>query len=328
MPVILQTRGNGRPGSSPARTLRIGLVNNMPDTALEGTERQFMALLAAALDHSVALTPYFVPEVPRGDGGRIYVEERYFNIAELPEGELDALIVTSAEPRTQSLRDEAYWPRLTELLDWAHAREKSLILSCLAAHAAVLHLDGVKREPLSDKRFGVFWHEVAGGLPLTRDAAPRLRMPHSRWNDLPAGALAAAGYQILTQSPEAGVDCFVKARSRLWLFFQGHPEYAADSLLKEYHRDVRRFLKRERETYPGLPNDYFAPGIDGLLVKFRERAIACRDEAIMADFPLIHGILSPVNSWREPAAVIYRNWLGYLAGTRQPPGSFSARMKR
>lgn len=320
MSVILQTSVNARPGPFPAGTLRIGLLNNMPDSALESTEQQFTALLAAAaVDRSVVLVPYALPEVLRGGWGRNFVEERYSGVEDLWESELDALIVTGAEPRTRSLRDEAYWPRLVEVFDWADARKKSLVLSCLAAHAAVLHLDNIAREPLSGKRFGVFGHRTAAGLPLTRDVAPRLKIPHSRWNDLPAGTLAAKGYQILTQSPEAGVDCFVKARSGLWLFFQGHPEYEADSLLKEYHRDVRRFLARERETYPDLPNDYFAAEIDDRLAEFRERATASRDEALMADFPLSHGILSPVNAWREPAAVIYRNWLDYLAGARAHP---------
>jgi homoserine O-succinyltransferase/O-acetyltransferase len=291
----------------------------MPDTALQGVERQFMALLAATgSDHSVIVIPFAFPEILRNDWGRKYVEEHYFDIGELWESDLDALIVTGAEPRTQSLRNETYWPRLAEVLDWAHEREKSLVLSCLAAHAAVLHLDGIPREPLSDKRFGVYGHEVVGGPLFTWDMTPRLKIPHSRWNDLPAGALAAAGYQILTQSPEAGVDCFVKSQSRLWLFFQGHPEYESDSLLKEYHRDVRRFLTRERETYPGLPNDYFTPKIADLLAKFRERAIASRDEALMVDFPLVHAISAPVNTWRQSAAAIYRNWLDYLVEARRP----------
>jgi homoserine O-succinyltransferase/O-acetyltransferase len=314
VPVILRSRDNHHQSPLPARTLRIGLVNNMPDSALESTERQFTALLAAAgADRSVTLIPYALPEVRREDWGRRYVEERYFSVAELWDAELDALIVTGAEPQTKSLRDEAYWSRLTEVLVWAQACEKPVILSCLAAHVAVLHFDGIVRERLNDKCFGVFAHEVVSRSPLTRDVAQRLRMPHSRWNDLPADALAAGGYQILTQSREAGVDCFVKVRNRLWLFFQGHPEYEGDSLLKEYVRDVKRFLKRERETYPRLPNNYFAPEINARLARFHERALACREEAIMFDFPLTRHVLRPINTWRESGAMIYRNWLSYLA---------------
>jgi len=315
---ILRTRlrDPGRP--SRARALRVGLVNNMPDAALEAAERQFAALLAAAApDHPVAVVPFAFPEVPRSDWGRKYVAEHYFGIEDLWDSDLDALIITGAEPRARSLRDEPYWKRLVETLDWAQASGTSLVLSCLAAHAAALHLDGIAREPLGEKRFGVYEHDVLGGTFLTRNMAPRLRVPHSRWNELPASALVAEGYQILTRSPQAGVDCFVKFRSRPWLFFQGHPEYDADTLLKEYHRDVRRFLKRESETYPGFPNGYFTPEAIDRLDGFRTRALSRRDETLMSEFPVIQGLSAPVNEWRSSAAAIYRNWLGALAEARQ-----------
>jgi homoserine O-succinyltransferase/O-acetyltransferase len=49
----------------------IGLVNNMPDAALDATERQFRALLeAAAAGIDVRLTLYTLPEVPRTEFGR------------------------------------------------------------------------------------------------------------------------------------------------------------------------------------------------------------------------------------------------------------------
>ena len=296
------------------RTLRIGLVNNMPDSALEGTEHQFTALLVAAgSDPSVTLIPYYLPEVRRGDCGQHYVEEHYFSVAELWDAELDALILTGAEPQTKSLCEEAYWSRLTEVLDWAQTSKKAVVLSCLAAQVGVLYFDGIKREPLKDKRFGVFEHDVVSRSPLTRDVPRRLSMPHSRWNDLPADALVAGGYQILTQSPEAGVDCFTKAGNRPWLFFQGHPEYEEDTLLKEYIRDVKRFLKGEREAYPNLPANYFGAEISADLSRFQERALTCREEAILADFPLKERLLKPINTWRKSGARIYRNWLRHLA---------------
>ena len=249
----------------------------------------------------------------RGDDGRRYVEERYFSVAELWDAEVDAVIVTGAEPLTQSLCEEAYWSRLIEVLVWAQTSKKAVVLSCLAAQVGVLYFDGIKREPLKDKRFGVFEHDVISRSPLTRDVPRRLTMPHSRWNELPADALLAGGYQILTQSPEAGVDCFTKAGNRPWLFFQGHPEYEEDTLLKEYIRDVKRFLKREREAYPHLPANYFGAEISSRLRRFQERALICRDEIILADFPLAGKVLRPVNTWRQSGAMIYRNWLRYLA---------------
>ena len=61
-------RGAARTGKR--RTVLIGLVNNMPDTALEATEAQFARMLSAAADSlHVRLRFYFLPEVPRGAAG-------------------------------------------------------------------------------------------------------------------------------------------------------------------------------------------------------------------------------------------------------------------
>ncbi len=66
---------------------------------------------------------------------------------------------------------------------------------------------------------------------------------------MPAEALGECGYQILTESHDAGVELFVKERRNRLLFFQGHPEYDTQTLGREYVRDVRRYLHGERETY-------------------------------------------------------------------------------
>ena len=42
-------------------------------------------------------------------------------------------------------------------------------------------------------------------------------------------------------------------------FFQGHPEYDTHSLLKEYKREVLRFLTGERADEPPYPDNYFSP---------------------------------------------------------------------
>ena len=69
-----------------------------------------------------------------------------------------------------------------------------------------------------------------------------------------------AGYQVLTRSPEIGVDLFIKPGPAPALFFQGHPEYAAETLLREYLRDVGRFLRGEQELHPAPPSGYFDDG--------------------------------------------------------------------
>ena len=67
--------------------------------------------------------------------------------------------MTGTEPRQPDLRNEPYWPALTEVLEWAERNTASTVLSCLAAHAGVLHSDGIPRHRLSDKQFGVFEYQ-------------------------------------------------------------------------------------------------------------------------------------------------------------------------
>src|SRR5438034_9964843 len=80
---------------SDAGCIDIGLINNMPDAALEATERQFLALLDAAADGMVVrLKFYALPEVPRTDLGRRRVSRFYSPIGDLWDSHLDGLIVT------------------------------------------------------------------------------------------------------------------------------------------------------------------------------------------------------------------------------------------
>jgi len=302
---------------SDANCLEIGLVNNMPDAALEATERQFLTLLdAAASGIVVRLTLYALSDVPRTDSGRRHVSSFYSGLGDLWDSKLDGLIVTGTEPRAPNLKDEPYWGSLTSVLEWAEHSTHSTVWSCLAAHAALLHNDGIGRHALRDKRFGIFECPRVSDHHLTAGAPSRLPMPHSRWNDIPEDALTSCGYRVLTRSDHAGVDMFVKQQNSLFVFFQGHPEYEATTLLLEYRRDIKRFLRRERETYPPLPVGYFDGDTVAALTALRERALSDRREERLADFPttLVAGRVT--NTWRSAATRIYRNWLLYLSAQK------------
>ena len=289
----------------------------MPDAALKATERQFFSLLDAAADGIVLrLTLYALPDVPRGDVGRRHVTTFYSDIADLWDSHLDALIVTGTEPRAENLREEPYWGSLTRLLEWAEHNTHSTVWSCLAAHAALLHNDGIRRRALSDKRFGVFECARVSDHPLMAGAPSRLPMPHSRWNDLPEDALRSCGYRVLTRSDDAGVDAFVKENKSLFVFFQGHPEYEANTLLLEYRRDIGRFLRRERETYPTMPRGYFDEETAQALTALQGRALSDRREELLAEFPTALLAGKVTNTWRSAAVRVYRNWLLYMCARK------------
>jgi homoserine O-succinyltransferase len=312
-------------------SLVIGLVNNMPDTALEATEAQFARLLSSAADPlCVRLRLSFLPEVPRGEVGRAHLGSgTYWPIDALLREPLDALIVTGMEPVAPLLSDEPYWQRMGELLQWAETNTTSSIWSCLAAHAAAEILDGVRRRRLESKRCGVFAHTVLPNQPLLEGLSAPVYTPHSRWNELPVEELRAAGYSIVTSSPETGADMFTKQSRSLFVFFQGHPEYEETTLLREYRRDVGRFLRGQQAHYPTLPHQYFSPEALSLLSAFEKRALSEPSSDLLAEFPT--GAIAETlrNTWGAGAIRIYRNWLARLASANKtiqtpPPAKVSS----
>ena len=309
--------------SDRGQRINVGLVNNMPDGALAATERQFLRLLQdASADFDVRLRLYALDSVSRSVEARRDMRARYHSMFSLRATRLDALIVTGAEPRAPSLPEEAYWPELIGVLDLARERTRSTIFSCLAAHAAVLHWDGIARTPLPNKLSGVFAAQVVGRHPLVDGLPIDLSIPHSRLNGLDETALASKGYVTLVRSDEAGADIFVKDEASLLIFLQGHPEYEGDSLAREFRRDLARYLAGERETPPGLPVRYFSAGELAEVEALMERARRERRPELVDCFPLSALRKASDAGWRANSERLYRNWLGLIAERKaalEPP---------
>jgi homoserine O-succinyltransferase len=304
-----QWQRRSRSGSGP---LEVAIVNNMPDSALIATERQFTGLLETAAAGPIRISLYHLPEIARGPEARAVIEARYRPVEELYRRPADALIVTGNEPHARNLADETYWGALSRLADWARDHTTSAIWSCLAAHAAVLHLDGIERQPLAAKRSGVFSSYPRGdtGLP------GRLHICHSRLNEVTGPALIAKGYEILCENTGGQVCIFAKNYRSRFVFFQGHPEYEPDSLAKEYRRDVGRYLRADREIYPELPENYFDAATARRMNFFRAQAEAVRDPALMGHFPQL-GLRDGLSRRLESSAnAIFTNWLAHVASCK------------
>jgi homoserine O-succinyltransferase len=296
----------------------IGLVNNMPDGALKTTEWQFKELLnAAAGPFALRVRVFSLPEAPRSQASREYIDENYEHFDNLWSSRLDGLIVSGTEPRAPALADEPYWHTLTRLIDWAEQHTISTVWSCLAAHAAVYHLDGITRQRFPEKLSGVFDCEKVSEHDILANTPAAWCIPHSRSNDLPEKALVNAGYQILSRSPIAGADMFMKQGKSLFLFLQGHPEYDQGSLLREYQRDIGRYLRNERDAYPQTPRDYFRAEAAAAVGDFRARALAHRSVDLLGGFPAVDVEGQTARAWRAPAVRIYANWLSLLQAQRR-----------
>ena len=307
-----------QPVATASVRVNIALINNMPDAALEDTELQFFDLLDdASGDLPIYLKLYSLTGIPRTERGQRHLNSFYYDLDGLWQSQFDGVIVTGTEPRQPKLQDEPYWSVLANVFDWAERNTASTILSCLAAHASVLHSDGIGRQRLPDKQFGVFNFAKTGSHSITDGIESQVRFSHSRWNEVRADALNECGYLVLTQSAEGGVDTFVKQKKRsLFVHFQGHPEYGAETLLKEYRRDIRRYLRKERETYPTMPKGYFDAPRERLVTEFRDSVLAQglddQREELMEGFPEAGLAGTLQKTWHSTATRIYRNWFHYI----------------
>jgi homoserine O-succinyltransferase len=299
------------------RELHIGFLNMMPDAALRATERQFIRLVGSC--NRIAqffVYPFSLPALGRSAETLGYIERYYSDFGKLRDAGLDALIITGANVANPKLEDEPFWQPLMEVVEWARDNVASMLCSCLATHAVLKHFHGIDRRPLPQKRWGVYSHRVSAKRhPLLRDINTRFDVPHSRYNDISRAQLEAAGLTVLAESPDGGVHMAASPDQFRVFYMQGHPEYDANSLLKEYRRELHRYAGRERDIPPLLPENYFLGEAERIALAALEAAAQARkdrrayEETLEAD---VEGLLD--NTWGDTAKAIINNWLGLVYG--------------
>jgi homoserine O-succinyltransferase len=297
------------------RELHIGFLNMMPDAALEATERQFIRLVGSC--NRIAqffVYPFSLPGLPRSQESVDYIERYYSTFDKLRTEGLDALIITGANVAQPDVTKEPFWEPLVEVVSWAQQNVTSILCSCLATHALLKHFHGVERKLLPQKKWGVYSHRIhETDHPLLREINTRFDVPHSRYNDISREQFESAGLKVLVEGEDAGVHMAASAYQFRIIYFQGHPEYDFNSLLKEYKREVNRFLSGELTSPPPLPENYFSRRAQELASGWVEAANRARD----AGRPLppmpereIETLLD--NTWGDTAKAIVNNWLGLV----------------
>jgi homoserine O-succinyltransferase len=295
------------------RELHIGLLNMMPDAAMEATERQFLRLVGQSNPIAQFYTHLFTfEEQPRGPQAQQHIAQYYEPFEQIREQGLDALIITGANPVHAELSDEPFWKPLIKVIDWASENVTSTLCSCLATHAVLHFRYGQKRRPLPDKRWGVYSHRVMDRQhPLVCDVNTRFDVPHSRWNEITRAQFEAAGLYVLVESELSGVHMAVSEDRFRLVYFQGHPEYDTISLLKEYLREVKRYSAGERSDYPPFPDHYFGLQEQALLQEYRDMlmtALERGDELPAVPEQLITPHLD--NTWHDSGKAVVGNWMG------------------
>lgn len=297
------------------RELHVGLLNMMPDAAIEATERQFFRLVGQSSQIAqFYIHPFTINTIQRGEKAQKHIDAFYEDFEQIQEEGLDALIITGANVEQTDLTNEAFWEPLKQIVDWAYDNVTSILCSCLATHAVLESRFGQKRQPLplGIKRWGVFSHEVVDrSHPLIHDVNTRFDVPHSRFNEISRQQFTDAGLHVLVESRQAGVHLAVSEDGFRIVFFQGHPEYDNISLLKEFKREVLRYYSGHRDDYPVFPDNYFSLKAQAILNEYRLMAEKSHLQGKnMPEFP--EKVLLPLidNTWHDTAEAVVENWVG------------------
>ncbi|MFK7862273.1 MAG: homoserine O-succinyltransferase [Granulosicoccus sp.] len=297
------------------RSLHIGLLNMMPDAALEATERQFFRLVGSSNPISqFYIHPFTLDEIPRGEKAKAHIASYYESLGKIREAGLDALIISGANVTSADLSEEIFWGPLQNVIAWAEEHVTSTLCSCLATHAVLQSRYGIKRRGLRRKCWGVFDHNVVRqDHPLVQDVNTRVSVPHSRFNEVTEEQLAAKGLHVLVKGGEPGVQLAVSPDGFRTVFFQGHPEYDSISLMKEYKRDVGSFTRGLLSQYPPMPKHYFDQHTIAILDEYRDRVTsAMQGIGQMPVFPEKLFLHRLINTWHDSGEALMGNWLGLV----------------
>jgi homoserine O-succinyltransferase len=320
LPTFDRLRDEGQTILTPDRALRqdfrelhVGLLNMMPDAALAATERQFLRLVGQSNQIAqIYVHPFTIPELERGPEALEHIKKHYDSLGQLQKDGLDALIITGANVTQPILSKEPFWKPLISVIEWAAKNITSTLCSCLATHAVLDFRYGKRRQHLEQKLWGVYPHRVLDRAhPLVRTVNTRFDVPHSRFNAVTRSQFEDAGLHVLAESDEAGVHLAVSENRFRIVFLQGHPEYDANSLLKEYKREVVRYQNGERKWYPPFPEHYLSVGHEALLDEYRDAVQGADAQGTNPpDFPEALIAEQLHNTWHDTGESFIARWIG------------------
>lgn len=297
-----------RADSQDIREMHIGLLNMMPDAALEATERQFFRLIGES--NKIAqfyVHPFSLPELARSDETHAYIDKYYEPFEKLQNDGLDALIITGANVADPDLENNEFWEPLQKVMEWSWNNVTSTITACLASHAVMQFKYGQKRTSFDKKHVGVFKSRVRQrSHPLVQGMNTVFDVPHSRYNNISWEQFEEAGMRILVNSFEGGVHMATSADGFRLVCMQGHQEYDTVSILKEYRRDLGLFLDGKMNQ-PDIPLHYFSSEALELIEKYLKDPSGEFPEKEIT--PLIE------NTWKDSARAIIGNWIGQVYQT-------------
>lgn len=265
------------------RPLQILMLNLMP-TKID-TETQLSRLLGNT-PLQVELTLMHTSSHKSKNTSEDHLLAFYTTFDKVKDRYFDGLVITGAPVEMLEFEEVEYWNELCEIMEWSTTHVHSTFHICWGAQAGLYYHFGVQKKALDKKMFGVFPHVADYKRSmLFRGFDDVFMVPHSRHTTIDREDLEGIpGLKILASSPEAGVFALSTKKGRQ-IFITGHPEYDAETLGREYWRDVNAGKPIE------IPQNYY---------------------------PDNDPSKAPVSTWRSSANLLYCNWLNYFVYQTTP----------
>ncbi len=215
-----------------------------------------------------------------------HLETFYTTFDQVKERNFDGMIITGAPLDFIEFEDVDYWKELCEIMEWTKTHVHSTMHICWGAFAGLYYHYGIRKYSRDTKLFGVFPHTMEKRTsPLFRGMDDVFYAPHSRatvFHD--EDIRKVPKLEVMAVSEQAGIS-IIKTQDSRQFFMTCHPEYDADTLAKEYYRDVEKGL-----------------------------AIAIPEHYFPEDDPS----KEPIVSWRSTGQLIFSNWLNYYVYQSTP----------
>ena len=265
------------------RPLNVLILNLMPTK--EVTETQLLRKLSnSPLQVNIELlqTASYTPTHVDAN----HLESFYTTFDQVKNRKFDGMIITGAPLERVNYEDVAYWDELCEIMKWTESHVHCTYFLCWGAYAGLYYFYNIKNEFYENKLSGIYEHKVLKPTsPLFRGFDDVFHAPQSREIFVTREQIEAIPeLELMADSDKAGVT-IIKTQDSRKFFVTCHAEYDADTLAKEYFRDVDRGLN------PKVPENYFPD-----------------------DDPT----KQPIVNWRSTGQLLYTNWLNYYVYQSTP----------
>lgn len=258
------------------RPMKVLILNLMPKKI--ETENQLIRLLSnTPLQISIELLRVDCRESKNTP--KNHLERFYRSFEQVKDHNYDGMIITGAPLGKVAFEDVVYWDSVEEIIRWSKAHVTSTLFLCWAVQAGLKVFYDLPKKTNDVKLSGIYPHKtLVQNDSVTHGFDDVFLAPHSRYASFPIDFIENnTDLKVLASTVDNEAYIFAKENGRQ-IFVTGHPEYDADTLAKEYERDIAE------DSNTMVPVNYFPD-----------------------DDPT----QSPCVTWRSHGNLIFSNWLNY-----------------